>query len=507
MSVSTYLELYLTLFGWILYDSFWEIITDTGVAYLPFIGMFLRNMVEPIKSQDAKDASTTSLRRIEIDIVTMFTVIVLAVQPMITLSATGLGYTKSCSTSSTTARIGSSGTSFDNPTVFSSIGGVSARVPVWWYGVLAITGGINDAAILAIPCSTDIRLVSFKMENTRVKDPHLRRHVRLFYKDCYNSALTVHMNKGLTSSYPAEDLQWLGSKTLMDGLYKDKYASTEINGFTYDATRDVGYYDPRIYSSPPAFGRPTCEQWWKGTGPGTLPNSGLRDQLKAQIDPTIMSEFASVYSTVSPGATLTAEDVAIRKLINREETHFNGLRHLDSYNDTWGDKGISGVALVGSVMASAAYYPAMYMVKASGPVIQATILMMIYMLLPFFFVFSSYSIGKMIFMSIIIFSVKFWTVLWAVAHWLDNNLIDALIPTFISSLSGGGDSLVMRFVIGFVITGLFVSMPIFWSGVLTWAGHRIGGEINSSVREMNSGGKNAGGKGGEGIKKGGKAMK
>ncbi|RLA05750.1 MAG: conjugal transfer protein TraG, partial [Gammaproteobacteria bacterium] len=96
MSVSTYLELYLTLYGWVLYDGFWEIITDTGIAYLPFIGMFLRNIVEPIKSQDAKDASTTSLRRIEIDIIIMFTVVVLAVQPIMTINSTSLGYTKSC---------------------------------------------------------------------------------------------------------------------------------------------------------------------------------------------------------------------------------------------------------------------------------------------------------------------------------------------------------------------------------------------------------------------------
>jgi hypothetical protein len=182
--------------------------------------------------------------------------------------------------------------------------------------------------------------------------------------------------------------------------------------------------------------------------------------------------------------------------VTREEPYFNGLRDLDAYNDTVADKGISAVALVGSIIGSAAYYPAMYMVKSAAPVIQATMLMMIYMLLPFFFVLSSYNIGKIIFMSIIIFSVKFWTVLWAIAHWLDNNLIDALIPNFLASLTGGADSLLMRFVVGFVITGLFVSMPIFWSGLLTWAGHRVGSQINSSSEKMQSGAKSAGEKGG-----------
>ncbi len=502
MSVSTYLELYLTLYGWILYDGFWDIITDTGIAYLPFIGMFLRNIVEPIKSQDAKDASTTSLRRIEIDIIIMFTVVVLAVQPVMTINSTSLGYTKSCTTTEVNA--GSTGTTYDNSNVFASLGSTTAKIPLWWYGVLAITGGFNDAAIMAIPCGgTDIRLVSFKLDNSRITDPHVRRQVQLFYKDCYNSVMTIHMNQGLSSAYPEEDLQWLGSKTFLDDLYNKKHASVEIKGFTYNASRDAGYYDPRIYpASPPVpYGRPTCKQWWEGTGSGTVANSGLRDQLKAQIDPSILTEFKAALG----GPAVTAETLAIRKLVTREEPYFNGLRDLDAYNDTVADKGISAVALVGSIIGSAAYYPAMYMVKAAAPVIQATMLMMIYMLLPFFFVFSSYNIGKIIFMSIIIFSVKFWTVLWAIAHWLDNNLIDALIPSFLASLTGGADSLLMRFVVGFVITGLFVSMPIFWSGLLTWAGHRVGSQINNSAEKMSSGANSAGEKGGGVVSGGAKA--
>ncbi|MCK5662323.1 MAG: hypothetical protein KAI17_02505 [Thiotrichaceae bacterium] len=71
MSVSSYLELYLAIFGWYMFDQIWVILKETGLAYLPFIGMFLRNIAEPIASQDAKDAASTSLRRIEIDIISM----------------------------------------------------------------------------------------------------------------------------------------------------------------------------------------------------------------------------------------------------------------------------------------------------------------------------------------------------------------------------------------------------------------------------------------------------
>ncbi len=116
MSVSTYLELYLTLFGWHMYSVFWDIILDTGIAYMPFVGMFLHNIAEPIKSQEAKDASSTSLRRIEIDIFVMFTVIVLAVQPFMTLKYDGMSYTKACS-SVGAVQAGKTGTTYDTTLV------------------------------------------------------------------------------------------------------------------------------------------------------------------------------------------------------------------------------------------------------------------------------------------------------------------------------------------------------------------------------------------------------
>ena len=44
MSVSSYLELYLAIFGWYMFDQIWVILKETGLAYLPFIGMFLKNI-------------------------------------------------------------------------------------------------------------------------------------------------------------------------------------------------------------------------------------------------------------------------------------------------------------------------------------------------------------------------------------------------------------------------------------------------------------------------------
>ena len=76
IAVQSYPELYTTLLGWQLYDQLWELLTQTGLAYLPLIGLILRHMAEPYQSQETKDAGNTSLRRMEVDFIrTLFVIL------------------------------------------------------------------------------------------------------------------------------------------------------------------------------------------------------------------------------------------------------------------------------------------------------------------------------------------------------------------------------------------------------------------------------------------------
>ena len=493
MAVSSYLEIFLTLFGWLMYDRFWDIIMETGLGYLPFIAVFLKNIAGPVKSQEAKDASSTSLRRIEIDLLAMFTVVVLAVQPILTIKYTGLSYTKACSTGKAVVA-GKTGTTYDTSFTKANLGGKDPLIPIWWYAVLAVSGGLNDAAVLAIPCTTDIRTLKVTIENSRIKDPHLRRQVQMFFNDCYLEAMTTFLDKNLSypKALPKDDLYWLGSQYFLSGLYKNNQAGAEIPGFPYDKNRDLRY-DPRIYI--PKYGRPTCEQWW--TGKGHEKGIGLRDALKDQIDAGILGNYKTAVASMTGKSKTEAENIAIRTLIKREETAFSGLKDLNMYNDvSLSNIANSAAATAGAVLESASFYPAMYMMKMAAPIIQAVVLMLIYMLMPFYFWFSSYDVGKVVFMSIIVFSVKFWTVLWAVAHWLDNHLIEALTPSWYQ-LPLLQNNLVVEMVINFITAGLFVVVPLFWSGMLTWAGFRVGNEISGATKNMREAPKSSGDKGGK----------
>ena len=90
LGVQSYPELYTTLLGWQLYDEIWDLLSQTGLAFLPFIGIVLRNITHPYTSQETKDAGSTSLRRMEVDFISTLLFIFFAVSPALTLDPTVL---------------------------------------------------------------------------------------------------------------------------------------------------------------------------------------------------------------------------------------------------------------------------------------------------------------------------------------------------------------------------------------------------------------------------------
>jgi TraG-like protein, N-terminal region len=494
MNVGSYLELYTTVFGWLLYDNIWDVLSETGLVYLPFIGMLVRNFAEPYRSQEAKDAATTSLRRTEIDTAVMLTVVVLAAQPFIDVSLKNLSYTKACGAGGTVSG-GSSGTTYDGEFTPVALGNDTAQVPVWWYGVLALTGGLDDAIILAIPCTAELRAMKYGIENSRVTDPETRYQSEWFYQNCFVPAMVKFEQErpSLPAGLSEEDIQWIGSEFFVNtpGYYDTFRSGIEVPGFPYDPSRDIEY-DPDIYT--PVNGSPTCKEWWNDG------NKGLRQALKEHVEPTALDNFRTLLPASVGGITQAqAEDLAIRAMLEQEQAALTGLDELEAYtSETAGGIVSRDIAKVGALLESFTFYPKLHMIQVAAPVIQSMVLMMFYALLPFALLFSSYSIGTIVQLSIILFAIKFWTVLWAIAHWLDDHLLTALQPDSWYRFYTGS---VTPEVIDFTTGIMFVALPIFWFGLLGWAGTRVGGEISSAVGQMREPNASAGSKGGQQIKK------
>ena len=206
MNVSSAIEIYTTVLGWLLYDGIWDILSDTGLLYVPLVAAFIRNWGFAWRMQGI-EAAETIIRNNWMDIIIMMTVIALAGVPVVTVSPAGISHTTPCG--GTPVSGGSTGTLYDK--AFAAIDGQSAQVPVWWDATLAIANGINNAAIALIPCSPDLRTYAYRLDNARVSDPDMRRQLELFTRDCWQKARAKFMAEHtvLPATYAPEDIDWL----------------------------------------------------------------------------------------------------------------------------------------------------------------------------------------------------------------------------------------------------------------------------------------------------------
>ncbi|MCH9698268.1 MAG: conjugal transfer protein TraG N-terminal domain-containing protein, partial [Gammaproteobacteria bacterium] len=329
------------------------------------------------------------------------------------------------------------------------------------------------------------------VNNTQIKDAKTRRELRLFFNDCYFPALGEYLERQdlHNTQIDSRDLNWLGSPYLINQVYPNYRAKQPIYGFDYNPSRDEEW-DP---ANPPIYGMPDCRQWW--TGQGHFLGEGLRTQVLNQLDPTIWTWVKSQVAQLKGEPDAAIEDIAIRAMVNKEKPFFSGLSNLEAYTDKGFQGAVTGTAgQVGALLESITFYPKMHMVKAASPIIQAVILMLLVVVLPFILVFSSYKISTVIFMSIVFFAVRFWTVLWAIGHWLDNHLLDALTPQWY--WFDTPDTLIADEIIGFVIAMLYIVLPLFWLGALSWVGFRVGSAMNATVDNMRSPASSAGASGG-----------
>jgi hypothetical protein len=82
-----------------------------------------------------------------------------------------------------------------------------------------------------------------------------------------------------------------------------------------------------------------------------------------------------------------------------------------------------------------------------------------------------------------IFTVKFWSVLWYLALWVDQNLILSMYPdvnVFLQIFANPGEHDSKRMLLNMITTSLYLGLPLLWSGMMAWAGINIGRSISNA---------------------------
>mgnify|MGYP005841892101 FL=1 len=496
MSVDSYLELFTTLFGWAFYGVLWDVLVGTGIVYLPFLGILIDNWRDPAEGGEFGTVTGLSLRRMEIELFLALLVVVLAGQPaaLTPLNAGTLSYepqptlTDPTPATATVAApqstYGAAGFSGSPATV---------NVPVWWYAVLAMTSGFNHAVVAGLPAASDLRTLEQQARLATIADPRLRQEVSDFFSECYVPARSKYQAErpattgiaNALATYGEDDPNWMGSHVYRDtdGYYDTLRPSKQIPGWTYNPVRDTEY-DP---ASPPTWGKPTCKEWWENGA------QGLREKLINEADAT-SAGFSGLVVAVAPIlASEQQEDAVVRTVLNNAPPSWssNDLVAGNTANTGWLATAENivkgGLATGGVITASALFSVTMTAVLQALPMIQALMLLGIYALLPMIVVLSRYSLSMMVVGAMAIFTVKFWSVLWYLAMWVDQNLIQSMYPdvnVFLQIFANPGEHDAKRMLLNMITTSLYLGLPLLWSGMMAWAGVNIGRAINNATAPL-----------------------
>ena len=80
--------------------------------------------------------------------------------------------------------------------------------------------------------------------------------------------------------------------------------------------------------------------------------------------------------------------------------------------------------------------------------------------------------------AVAVFTVKFRGVLWYLAMWVDQNLVRSMCAdanSFFSSFLNHGEHDGKWLLLNMITTRLHIGLAPLWSGMMAWAGKRLGG--------------------------------
>ena len=174
-----YLEYYLTLVSWVVHNGIWSVLVASGMFAVPFLAIVIQEWLKArAEGADEGNKGVLSSARIESRVFVAIVVIMFAGIPFIDVDLNTIRYDQSRSTQCQVSVPEPTDTGWSQS--FSTINNQSAKVPVWWFAMHAISRAITGASVAAIPCGTDLRQIRMDIDATRIDDPVLAQEVSDF---------------------------------------------------------------------------------------------------------------------------------------------------------------------------------------------------------------------------------------------------------------------------------------------------------------------------------------
>lgn len=519
MELDSYLEIFTTMYGWAFANIIGEVLTGTGLVALPF-GLIVFSVWRDAKESASGGAGAQELidavmTRILIAVFVYMTCF--AVTPYTSLVSVNLRYTPQASLANPTPTTGSlntgTGSSYDDALrdardgTMSPSGGLS-YVPAWWFTVMSISSGINNAVRYGLSSArSDIRMVEDLARTATIEDPQLLHQIQRFYSECFVPARSryLQMDRSTLSAngmaiiaesntdYGPTDVDWMGSQLFRTepGFYGTMRSYEPVQNFVIDLNRDTDYIAGGAPGTPeendvnPTWGRPTCAEWWLDGANGVRPRMVNHASTWQQLLQGMQTAMTwSSPDRMADGLAMLAQQRASPQFVDASRIMGNDYDGITSLI-----RGIGGaVSTLGVgkklIDANIEFVP----LVTALPMIQSMLLMGMYMFLPMIVMLSGYDLKIMLLGGLAIFTVKFWSVMWFIAQWVDARLIQAMYPGLNGNimmqeiqavLSGGEAQGYKRMILNLVLMSMFVGLPLLWSAMMGWVGLNVGRGIDT----------------------------
>ncbi|MEL7630303.1 conjugal transfer protein TraG N-terminal domain-containing protein [Pectobacterium aroidearum] len=469
-----YLEYYLTLVSWVVHNGIWAVLVSSGVFVLPFVAIIIDEWLRSrTEGADEGNKGVLSSMRIENRVWVAIVVVMFAGIPFIDVDLNTIRYDQARSAQCQINVPQPEDTGWSQS--FSTLNNQSAKVPVWWAFMHALSRAITGASVAAIPCGTDLRQMRMEINATRIDDPVLAQEVADFTHDCYGPARAkLFMHRPDLDEAQMHDVTWIGSTYFVStgGFYDTYRAKTPREGWAYDSTRDAG-----LAQVPSGAGYPSCRQWWSDSG------NGLRTRLLAQVDPSLLSRIANWAGFISRAEV---DDSVIRALASPRQQKLN---QGSVYTDYGGqiDKTLPNIVTraagdIGMTIGGIAAFPALDVVRQALPMVLALLKMALVICIPLVLLVGTYDLKTVVTLSIVQFALFFVDFWFQLARWIDSTILDALygwgwgwnrphnnVDPLMGMNNTFGDML-----LNFVMGTMFLVLPTFWIAALGWAGVKAG---------------------------------
>lgn len=515
MQLDSYLEIFTTMYGWAFANIFGEIITGTGLVVIPFM-LIVFNAWREAKEQGSETVGVFGvIDRIGTQLIVALFVfsVCFATLPVTSLHSINLSYqprpTATDPNPAPVTRDSGTGSTFDTAMVdaidgsMSGAGGSLSNVPAWWFTVMSISAGANTALRAGINSSeSEIRAIEELARIATIEDPALLHSVQRFYSECFKPAQSKYINtvKGhITASgqaiiastnkdYGPNDVGWMGSQLFRTepGFYADMRAANPVPGFPVNFARDGDYYNPSAGAPPPYegyvnpdWGRPTCKEWWEDA-------AGVREAMIKQSDrwKNLSDKLALVFTDSDKAKdqlAMLAESLANPAFV--DTTRALGVDNSLAQN-------VGGaVSTIGVFLTQLFSYVTINPLMNGLLMMQAIILMGMYMFLPLITFLSGYNLKVMLYGAVGVFTVKFWAILWSITLWMDAHLVDAMYPEGTFKLtelvrSTGNDYKLT--LMAMLMMTMFIGLPLLWTGMMSWIGISMGNQLSHVLDNASS---------------------